>query len=129
MTVRKVHRAILGIAIFLLGMSGAFNPAQAVTEQNGSGRGWWAITGNGLAAGPFPDGISAAAYSHKVHWNGSPGISECYYNYNSDGTATIATCRGYTGGGFLREGKSTLHCNTGEFYSESGGGCVAPLTS
>ena len=110
-------------------MSGAFNPAQAITEQNVAGRGWWAVTGNGLAAGPFPDGISAAAYSHKVHWNGSPGISECYYNYNSDGIATIATCRGYTTGGALRGGNSTLHCNTGEFYSESGGGCVAPPTS
>ncbi|MFZ5929834.1 MAG: DUF6531 domain-containing protein [Pseudomonadota bacterium] len=129
MTVCKVYGAILGIAIFLLGMSGAFNPAQAITEQDGFGRGWWAVTGFGRAAGPFPDGISAAAYSHKVHWSGIAGISECHYDYSSDGVATVATCRGYFGSGFLTEGKGALNCNAGEFYSESGGGCIAPPTS
>jgi YD repeat-containing protein len=128
----------LFVGMFMLGvMAGLSGPAQAqITVQDGYGHGWWATLPNGptppytRAAGPFPDGISAALYSQNAYWHGDPAATKCDYTYGFDGIPGIATCIGYTSGaGFVRQGYGALHCAAGELESEGGGGCLPPPVS
>ena len=137
MTLRKFYGVILGTAFLLLSllaMSGAMNPARAeFIPQDSSGHGWWAALPNSKAAGPFPDGVSAAQYSFEAFWANSPlyhSPKKCYYFYSSiglnKGRSTLATCEwndpGVSAVNLL--GHGALDCDTGEVHTLDQGGCA-----